>query len=140
YKTTGWYIRHYLPRLFSLSTWLTFFKKVGQSLPASSTEQSNSPELPEDSRTIPPKQEVVEGYQKLLAGGCRILVIITGGQLYTFNHKEQFRACFNQVDWADKLEEHFYPEAEHILPEPLYQEKVSQNICQWIATFPRATH
>jgi hypothetical protein len=133
YRNHGWFLRHYGPRLLDLKSWLGVFRRFigkrqdGESIPDHLVET-----LDGNGREIPPQQDVERGYQIITSKNCKVLVIVTGGQAYTFNHRKQFRNIFPNVPWQDNLEFHYLSEAEHVIPEPEYQKEVVTIIDKWV--------
>lgn len=140
YRNSKWYVKHYGAKLLNPVNWLDLVKRVigktGSQKSGKTEEEvisSTMVETADDAREVPPKEEVERGYQKLLGHSCSVLVVITGGQIYTYNYAQQFRDLFANVDWQGQLTDYFFPEAEHILPEPKYQEEIINLIVSWVS-------
>ncbi len=134
YRNFGWFIRYYAPRIFNLRTYfrslrrLTKKKGDDEKVPEYLVEQIEG-----NGREIPPKEDVERGYQAIISKNCKVLVIVTGGSSYTFNHEKQFQNVFSKVPWQENLEYYYLPEMEHVIPEPEYQKKVVNTIDSWVA-------
>lgn len=139
YRNKRWYLRHLLKLLSSADGWKRLLGRFsgGTQDTLSNVElevPQSSVETADDAREIPPRDEVAKGYQAIISRGCSVLVFVTGGQIYTYNYKEQFNDVFSDVRWGPKLSCHFFPEAEHTLPEPAPRRILLTKTVEWIKT------
>lgn len=133
YRNFGWYVRHYGFRLLKSKVWLGFLKRcIVKSRTAGDIPDHLVEALDGNGREIPPQKDVEQGYRKIVSRNCKVFIIVTGGQAYTFNHKNQFRDVFSNVHWQKNLEFHYFPKMEHVIPEPEYQKKTVSIISKWI--------
>ncbi len=137
FRTPKWYVKHYLPRLFSAQSWLNRLRPL---LPGRATVQRGLPkEYLERSgnigRLVRSKPDVEDGYRELIARNVKIIAIMTRGQLDYYNYLGQFREMFSGVDFGDNLVERFYPLARHIITEPEDQAAITDDIAQWCTQF-----
>lgn len=135
FRTYKWYLYRYSRLLLDVNTYKKLFKRLFNKLLAreNTTFAENFFEIAEIGRELMEKDVVIAGYQKMVSRQQAVLAIITGGQASLFNHKTQFYDIFSDVDWKDLLDLQYFPEAEHILPEPEYQEKVKNCVINWVA-------
>ncbi len=134
YRTTGWYLRHYGARLFAWRSWRNVvLRQLGAHVetPRGLALQY----IDEESKTcwdIPKRQEVEQGYRRLLARRVTLLNIMTGGEADTYLYQGQFRHMFPTVSFGANFEEHYFPHASHIVTEPRYQREVLDTIINWL--------
>ncbi len=132
YRTPGYYLRRYGPKLLSASAW-------AHSVQVRVSEWGNDPyEAPEylDMQTyvrdFPPRADARRALADLVSRGVRLRCIFTGGQPEDYNHEGQFRAAFRSVRFGDLLEETYLPEADHIFTHLGHQEWVINEISTWL--------
>lgn len=130
FRTKKWYVNHYLSRFLQVKTWFNYIKARLLSKREMSPEKFI--ELA-GARDLLGKSEVEMGYQKITERGVSILVIVTGGNIYTYNYEKQFYDIFRRVDWRKKLSLVYCPEASHIVVEPKFQIKIIGQISDWLA-------
>jgi pimeloyl-ACP methyl ester carboxylesterase len=136
YRNLRWYIFHFGRRFFKVGPWKTAISSLlGRQKSKESDDLNAFVETADESREVPPKEEVVSGYKCIASRGCKVLAILTGGQLYTLNHPQQFRDLFREVDWSGGLEVKFLPNVEHILPEPAGRREIIGSIVSWAVGF-----
>lgn len=88
YRTTGFKLRHYLPRLLSPARWRGFF--------ARKLRQAVSPEEVTFGSVYPPKEQVRGELAAMLARGLKLYFVYSGGIGEQFNHPRQFRECYGR--------------------------------------------
>lgn len=134
FRTRRWYLKHYLPRLFSPARWL---KLMRQKLGLEKVRERYSAEFLEASASagwsVPPRKHLADGYQTLLERGVTFLNFYTSGELVNYNYEGQMRDMFPGIEFADRLQEVFMPKARHIITEPVYQQAVLTRVGQWIS-------
>ena len=93
YRTSGYALRHYLPRLFSVSRWRRFLSKRLRA-----TQPRANPAAPVVfGREFPPQAQVREDLEAMLVRGLKLNFIYSGGVTRYFNHRRQFRECFGRI-------------------------------------------
>jgi len=136
YRNSKWYLWHFGRRIFDFNAWKGVLARLFGLRKSNDAESLNAfVETADESREVPPKEEVVEGYKRMVSRGCKVLAILTGGQIYTLNHSQQFRDLFRDVEWSSGLEVSFRPNVEHILPEPAGRKEIVENIVTWATGF-----
>ena len=93
YRTPGHVLRHYLPRLFSVSRWRRF---LSTRLRAARVRANRSAPVV-FGREFPPRAQVREDLEAMLARGLKLNFIYSGGISRYFNHRRQFRECFGRM-------------------------------------------
>jgi hypothetical protein len=106
YRTFGYRVRHYLPRLFDTGRWLRAFAQRRNPATAHSTEPVFS--------VAPLPQKVVRAdFASMLDRGMKLCLIYSGGISNYFNHARQFRECFGRVITRSGVSTRFVGEADH---------------------------
>ena len=134
YRTLGYYLRHYGPRMFKLEVWQRFFRRnLGAVLRAVRGDRREEPERePISLREWPPKEKVEEGLQELLARKIPLLFIYSGGVDQYYNYQNQFRHMFRSLDFRDRLQLEFFKEADHTYPEAGLRNKLIATVADWM--------
>lgn len=141
YRTLGWYVRHYGPRIFKLSNWLSSFKaRFLSSTSRQKFSESVDAEnliMPSYIREFPPKQEIEAGIEKLIERQVSILNLFTNGQSYILNHASQFKRTFPNISFGDRLTVDYQERMDHIITHPEMQAYAVDLVCDWVLS--RAT-
>jgi pimeloyl-ACP methyl ester carboxylesterase len=134
YRTRGYYLRHYAPRLVRWEVWRNFLRrKLLRQVPAVS---GKGPEPTEDyvraeyRRRFPPREEVEVGLKALVGRGVDMLFLFSGGQPDHYNHRDQHRRAFPRVDFR-KIRVEYYREADHLFSRLDHQQEVDRVIEEW---------
>lgn len=138
YRTRAFFVRHYLPRLFSPGAWLRSIRhgRLGRLLGGKGEgAQGEADEVwvaPEYTRVFPPREEVARGLARLRERGVAFYVYITGDMLDLVNHAEQYRLSFPEVAWGDALQVDWVPQANHTVTGLGHQEQVCGRTVTWV--------
>ncbi|MFK2930604.1 alpha/beta hydrolase [Dyella agri] len=89
YRTPGFKLRHYLPRLLSPARWHGFF--------ARKLRQVVEPEEVTFGSIYPPREQVRGELVEMLARGLKLYFVYSGGIGEQFNHPRQFRECYGRA-------------------------------------------
>ena len=89
YRTVGFRLRHYLPRLLSPARWRGFL--------ARKLRQVVEPEEARFGSVYPPREQVRRELADMLARGLKFHFIYSGGISAQFNHPRQFRECYGRA-------------------------------------------
>lgn len=89
YRTAGFRLRHYLPRLLSPARWRGFL--------ARKLRQAAEPEEVSFGSVYPPRTQVRRELAAMLARGLRFYFVYSGGIGEQFNHPRQFRECYGRA-------------------------------------------
>jgi len=133
-KSFALYYAHRLTDLSAwrsrLSKWLGFQSPLG--LDALSDSENPNFEVPEYAE-YPSRVEVARQLKLLMNSKIKMLCAFVGKEPY-YRYKNQYRDCFQEVDFADNLEIVYLPEASHIITEPTQQRKIVKKITNWLST------
>jgi pimeloyl-ACP methyl ester carboxylesterase len=106
YRTAGYRLRYYLPRLLDMKRWLRALSRRRRATPAGTGEPAFT--------VAPLPQEVVRAdFAGMLQRGLKLCLIYSGGISQYFNHARQFRECFGRVASHPDVFTRFLKEADH---------------------------
>jgi dienelactone hydrolase len=88
YRTTGFKLRHYLPRLLNPARVARHLARRLQTAPATGAEFQVE---------FPPQARVREELAGMLARGLKLSFIYSGGSSWYFNHRRQFAECYGRA-------------------------------------------
>lgn len=133
FRTFGYRLRHYLPRLFDARRWLRALAHRRNPSTPRSTEPVFS--------VAPLPQEVVRAdFSSMLDRGLKLCLIYSGGIRNYFNHARQFRECFGRVIARPGVSTRFIGEADHTYILTGDRNRLLDNIEHWLSdNFPVAT-
>jgi hypothetical protein len=136
YRTPGFYVRHYAPRLLSLEVWRNFLRRklLRGADPAAGEKRTEPGEdyiRPEYRRRFPPRQEVEAGLRTLAARGVDLLFLFSGGQREHYNHREQHERAFRRIDFGGRIRVEYQEDADHLFSALPHQELVERVIEEW---------
>ena len=142
YQTWRYHLEYYRPRLFSRERWASFLRRQWQRLlgryqpPSASDSAGIAAEYLEvpDFDERPPRQQVVAKLQALVARRVKLCTLFTGGEP-NYLYREQYRDCFPEVAFGDLLRLDYYPAANHIITQPVYQQAVLTEVGDWLQQF-----
>ncbi len=140
YRTRGYYIRHYGPRLVSLGAWKHYVtvrmdrwrksRKVAQGV-GTAVDEPAEYVAPEYRRIFPPREETRARLQELVNRRVHLLNVFSEGMPDHINHAEQYRRSFPGLDFGSYLQVEFVPHAAHTFTELGDQERVLNILEQW---------
>jgi len=130
YKTPGFLLHHYGPRMLSASRHLGFLRrKILGKKPAN--EVALDPRAEVFELDFPPKEKVARELGALAARGTELLFVYTGGIDY-FNHKGQFDEMFGEVSFGGRAQVEFYQEADHTYTVLSARARLKSTIKRWM--------
>ena len=105
YRTLGYYLHHYGPRLFKLDVWLRFFKRdIDAALRAIQNDRGgNFQRGTIFVREFPPRGKIEAELKQLIARQVHLLFVYSGGVDEYYNYRNQFRDMFRSLDFRDRL-------------------------------------
>ncbi len=106
YRTFGYRLRHYLPRLLDANRWHRMLARKRQPAAQGSSE-------PVFSVAALPRDVVRADFASMLDRGLKLCLIYSGGISNYFNHARQFRECFGKVVTHPHFSASFVGEADH---------------------------
>ena len=139
YKTLGYHIHRYGPKLLDLGVWRnsigirwrqfrgTYVDKRTM-VPGSEGVEY---EVPKYVRVFPPRERVAKDLREFVARGVQLYYIWTGG-LEEYNHRGQHQATFRTVRFGSQLREEHLSDSTHILTGLQHQEYVERNVVSWL--------
>ncbi|GGA40334.1 alpha/beta hydrolase [Dyella nitratireducens] len=104
YRTLGYHLRYYLPRMLDVKRWLGVLSRRHQAT-------GNG----EPTFTVAPLPQAVvrADFAGMLDRGLKLCLIYSGGISRYFNHARQFRECFGRVVSHPGVFTRFLKEADH---------------------------
>jgi pimeloyl-ACP methyl ester carboxylesterase len=133
YRTPGYYLRRYGPKLLSIGALSNAVRvrlqQMGQRMDEEAPEYLD---LPTYVREFPPRPDATRALADLVERGVRLRCIFTGGQAEDYNYQGQFRAAFSSVKFGSLLEESYLAKADHIFTNLAHQEWVINEISTWL--------
>jgi pimeloyl-ACP methyl ester carboxylesterase len=108
YRTLGYKLRHYLPRVADPARWARFLRRR----PAVSGEPAAPPE-PVFAVAPAPREEVIADFTGMVERGMKLYLVYSGGISNYFNHERQFRECFGKVMTHPGVTTRYLAETDH---------------------------
>jgi alpha/beta superfamily hydrolase len=141
YRTLGYYVHHYAPRMLRLSVWTNAIKlRLG--MKAKGAMQTVEPGAdyarPEYRRRFPPKDVVAAGLGTLNARKVSLLFLFSNGQPQHFNHRRQYERSFSSINFGSRIQVEYYPDADHLFSGLQHQQLVDETITSWVTKVARA--
>ncbi|MFC4763506.1 alpha/beta fold hydrolase [Dyella koreensis] len=132
YRTFGYRLRHYLPRLIDLARWRRLL-----SLHRRSAEKVRGEPV---FSTVPSPQTVVRAdLAGMVERGMHLCLIYSGGINMFFNHARQFRECFGEVMVHPRVSTRFVRETDHTYVLVDDRKRLIDQIDGWLlSNFPLA--
>ena len=130
YRTFGFRIRHYLPRLLSARRWLRFMER---SVASSDDDDSNV----SFGVHYPPRRQVREELSGMVDRGLKLCFIYSGGIGHHYNHPRQFRECYGRLASRPEVTSHLLGQTDHTYVLEPDRKVLLGTIEQWLAAnFP----
>lgn len=126
-----WY--NYAPKLLKPRMWVRWLSmRVGGNRPPDMAAGPDDPtfELPTYIRVIPPRDELAHELRTIASRGVNLLYVFTDG-LDFYNHAGQHRRAFHDVPFGDRMVECHLRGADHIITEPVLQQRAIAMHVQW---------
>lgn len=106
FRTVGFHLRHYLPRLLVPTTWRRFIAERRHATPPDRNVAMFS-------AVYPPLRQVRRELAGMLDRGLKLQFIYSGGITRVLNHPRQFRECFGRQATRPGIEAHFLDGTDH---------------------------
>lgn len=137
YKTPGYYMAYYIPRMLTLAVWTRFIKKGFDviSVKFKAEPINNSPEMGDfyvGVRDFPSKKSMQDNLKSFIDRNINMFFIYTGGYEQFYNHKNQFWHMFPGLKSKDKIRVQYTKEAEHTFPVIDHRTKLIDSITEWL--------
>ena len=134
YPTKRYYFNHYLPKLFSLSSWMTMLKMAYRKVvPEKTDEKLDTIDM---TWHKPPKENVEKEYREFISRDCSLLSIFTAS--WPCNYNNQLSDVFSTVPFGDNLQTAYLEDAEHIFPLAEDRNSLTDVMTSWLQE--RFTH
>lgn len=133
YRTLKWYLRHFGPRILDLKQWAHSIKVRVLGRPDMELAEGEAEVYvaPEYRRVYPPRERVAEGLATLARRGVHLYYFFTGDSSEYLNRADQYREAFPGVDFGDRLQVEYVPEATHTITGLQHQAQVVKGIGEW---------
>lgn len=143
YRTWGFLLHHYGARIGKPAVWKNFIRiRLERLRKRHSTARGRASSLPDDVyelpryvREFPPRSRVEQDLRDFMERRMRLLFIFSGGQPEHFNHREQYERSFRSVDFRDRVQVEYLPEADHIFTGLPHQDFVVAAIARFLDGF-----
>lgn len=135
YRTRGYYLRRYGPKLFNPMAYVNSFKgwrrNVEIARRRASAEHEETYTAPEYRRIFPPREDVEAQLRVLVDRDVRMLNIFSDGQPDHINHGAQYAKAFPSMDFRSLLTVEYVRHAEHTFTDLGDQALVEEWVSQW---------
>lgn len=133
FRTLGFHLRHYLPRLLDPAKWRRFLtQRRGAAAP--------SREAAVFSVAYPPLRQVRRELAGLLDRGLKLCFVYSGGITRVLNHPRQFRECFGRQATRPGIEARFLDGTDHTFVLACDRHRLLATIEDWMQrNFPTPT-
>jgi pimeloyl-ACP methyl ester carboxylesterase len=147
YRTPGFYLRYYGPRVLSADVWLRRVARAVVSLrryfrsPNAAIEDEPLPTpAAQYVRAFPPRAEAAASLRRMIDRGVRLFFIYSAGMEEYYNYRAQFTDAFSDVDFKGGLELAFFAEADHTFTLGRHRRALVEAIASWMTkSFPAAS-
>lgn len=131
YRTRGFYMRHYLPRILNPSKWQGFIARL---LKRAKASEAGVPQEDLYGMAFPDKAEFQLGLEAMLARGAAICIVHTGGWFEYFNDANQFREAFPELARDPRISVHYFRKADHTYTIASDRKALIAVVCNWAAS------
>ena len=137
YKTPGYYMRHYLPRIINpihITGWLSrfIFSSLRPSRTSSETDQAHEREREVSFWTIPPKEKTIKELKQLVDRNVLQLHIYTFDWIWCFNHRSQFDSMYKEIDFKSLATCVYFNQSDHVYTLIDDRLKLIKTITDWL--------
>jgi pimeloyl-ACP methyl ester carboxylesterase len=132
FRTFGYRVRHYLPRLLDPARWRRAFVRRSQPTAIRAAAEPVFAVAPS------PRAVVLADFAGMLERGIKLCLIYSGGISNYFNHARQFRECFGRVVDHPAVTTRFLRETDHTYILTGDRDRLLGHIETWLSrNFPR---
>ena len=128
-KGSSYLFHHYFRRIGKPGVWLRFLGRWLSTRRASAEEPPVSLAL--GLRNWKSQPEMLADIRALLERGTRMMAVFTGGVEDYYNHPGQLSRCFPELAGSGRLQEDFFPDAEHVYVTVGQRERLLLRLGQW---------
>lgn len=131
YRTLGFKLRHYVPRVFDLRRWKRWLARKAQ--------ERVDGDVPTFGVSAMPRPVVCADLRSMVARGLKLNLIYSGGIHMYFNHHRQFRECFGSVMNDPAVSTRYIKEADHTYVLDCDRQRLIDHMGEWLTrNFPIA--
>jgi pimeloyl-ACP methyl ester carboxylesterase len=142
FRTTGYFLRYYGPRLFNPAVWwrvLTgrspflrgFLSHLRRRLRAEKTSEGTPGEPPPRDLTRPARDEMRRQLAEVVERSGRLLYVFTGGLQERYYYRNQFYDAFPGMDFRGLVDFEYYPDSDHTFSRKDLQERLEGRVVEW---------
>ncbi|MDX2506720.1 MAG: hypothetical protein QNL62_19910 [Gammaproteobacteria bacterium] len=137
YKTPGYYIRYYLPRILNP---IIVANKLGRVISAflkptgTAAESGQAEEKVEEVSfwVIPPKEKTVKELKQLVDRNVLQLHIYTFDWIWCFNHQSQFNSMYKEIDFKGSATCAYFEQSDHVYTMIDDRLKLIKTVSHWL--------
>lgn len=134
YRTLGYKLRHYLPRLADPGRWTRWLR--GRAGGGGATRSAPEPIF---AVAPAPRDEVIADFTGMVGRGMKLYLVYSGGISNYFNHARQFHECFGKVMSHPAVTTRYLAETDHTYILTGDRARLLDGIGGWLASnFPPA--
>ncbi len=131
YPTIRYYFNHLMPKLFSVSSWITLIKlAIKRRKEAAQVNSRATLDRIDMSWNNPPKHQVEDDYRSFLNKNKSLLAVYTAS--WPYNYKNQLADVFPRLNFGTNLQTAYLEDAEHIFPLAEDRANLSKTIVDWL--------
>lgn len=137
YKTPGYYIRHYLPRIINpikLISWLSKFilAKLSPSKTSSEISQAKDTEEELSLWNFPPKEKTIKELELLIDRNVFQLYVYTIDWIQYFNHQSQFDSMYKEINFKGLATCVYFSQTDHVYTLIDDRLKLIETVTNWL--------
>ncbi|GAA0918497.1 alpha/beta hydrolase [Rothia nasimurium] len=130
YRTFGYKLRHYLPRVLDPSRWMRRLRRRARTTGGESAE-------PVFAVAPAPRDEVIADFTAMVERGMKLYLVYSGGISTHFNHARQFRECFGRIMDHPSVTTRYAADTDHTYILTVDRERLLDGIRDWlVGNFP----
>ncbi len=136
-RTWRYYLRNYLPKLFSINLWIRIpGRLIGGLVQLLRSEKVDEKLLRmEDIRIFPPVNVARTGFESMSTHLESCLCVYTSAAQSYYNYEGQLQEKFASFAPSRGVQEEYFPSAKHTYPLAQHRKWVIDTICEWSGSF-----
>lgn len=141
FATTRYYVRYYMKRVLRLETWhntLRGTNAIGRRMRRLLGVKAAAPavdSMVEVGAAPAPKPPALAAALQEMADRAVEQLAIYSGSTKEYNYEGQLREAFPSVDFRGRLEEAYFPEADHTFTRLAHQQQLIDRVLTWMERF-----
>lgn len=128
YQTTGFRLRHYLPRILNPAKVARAIMRVLRRAPCGSGGGVD----PGNFREFPSNADAIKTLEGLVARNANVLLLYTGGVDRYFNHARQAGECFGAVMRSPRISMEYWPDCDHTFYLKQHRDRLVELVSSWL--------